>query len=862
MELGSYHHNCQLSASNVYKMDDLKGTPKFDDWTARPVVDKTVHLLSSNAVSLKFDAAEFTNRSLAETFGKRLIQGNGSSFSALGPTSKRRRCSVVDSALGIMGYDSLKVCETKGKLLVDLLTSFLLCKSSCGRVPNYHGGMAGSSLSVTSHKCRSRFCHQMLPLGTLIEVVDTCKGFFASTKDNDAQVQEVVVALVKVAVATCLFSPRVESVWGIFNRAVYENEGERRKDHKWAVQSVLDFALEKSSIYSKLPPCGRLHFWRIRPLCLKQDISRLAGEAVRRLLLPLDRELFQREEWATIVVSLSLAPEMFTEARRLLHHWLLSSGAVRLWELRGEVAAAVRDVLSHPSVWGLSSVIHLPPQLGFYSVRLRPFVLILEETPSLVGLLRLLKLLKDSEESRLELEISTSGGKLLTQRVHEIDHNSIWSLLTEFHCWFLFALKLLFRKSSKCTCGGDICKSLLNAKELESTLLDSRNECELLYPIVAARYLSWIISPADRIQRGPEEEFLVMLSRCWVELQNAPCRESSLRLSSQHEHKALKSAVQDSFINCTRCGSPVKNFKTRSEEVAGGLFDRETEVPESYGGESTVNVNRWLSLITRHYMTNATTANEVPGYSVERDISGTGRTSSSGGSSKSEGNFMVQYLPLAAITGCLRFLSPETVISLFQFVCSCEGDYAQCKGPVEENCRSVKCLPGECSSCRSLVSSWHVRSQDSGQADRVARSSQGEKSSKPSNAVFRLQARRSPVWLAGVAAVFRVLDYLDSDAILFSDGDLSVLNAEKMRVTDNLAIIVAGFVKGWGERLSSSSLHLESNVYKSTIQDLQTRFLSWIQKPRLSRIALEFCNEVKADLAMRMNREPGVFPET
>ncbi|KAL2609899.1 hypothetical protein R1flu_028472 [Riccia fluitans] len=218
--------------------------------------------------------------------------------------SKRRRCSVLDSALGIMGFDSLKVYKTEGKFLVDMLTSVIHVKSSCGTISNYLGRMDGPNSSMGSQKCRS---DQRLPVGTLLQIVNACKAFLASGKGDDTQVQEVVVALAKVAVESCSFSPRVESISCIYNREVYEKDGERRKDHKWAIQSVIDFAFQENcSIYSKLRPFGRLQFWRIRPSCLKQDISALASEAVLRLLLPLDSDLLQREEWATMIISLSL----------------------------------------------------------------------------------------------------------------------------------------------------------------------------------------------------------------------------------------------------------------------------------------------------------------------------------------------------------------------------------------------------------------------------------------------------------------------------------------------------------------------------------------------------------------------------
>ena len=85
------------------------------------------------------------------------------------------------------------------------------------------------------------------------------------------------------------------------------------------------------------------------------------------------------------------------------------SGASCLFELKEGVCAAVRDVLEHPSSWGLDleSGASLPPMSAFYHVTLQPSIQILNRLPTLQGLRELLDLIMrvgslDTTDSQLE----------------------------------------------------------------------------------------------------------------------------------------------------------------------------------------------------------------------------------------------------------------------------------------------------------------------------------------------------------------------------------------------------------------------------------------------------------------------------
>ncbi|BBM97906.1 hypothetical protein MPTK1_1g09340 [Marchantia polymorpha subsp. ruderalis] len=739
----------------------------------------------------------------------------------------------VDSALGFTRFDSRKKCDSRGGLLIDILKSLDQAKSSCGLLCNYPGRIEGPNLALRGRKVQGHVCAQRIPVSTLLQIVEICKSF-RSFKDDGTRILEVVEALVKVATETSVFAPRSESVSGVLNKAMYDDDHQRRKDTLGAVQSVVDFALEeKRSIYVKLRPSGRLRIWRIRPSCFKQDISSLAEEAMLRLLLPLDKELSQREEWAILVVCLRLAPEMFTEARRLLHDWLLSSGSVRLWELRAQLTAAVWDVASHPSAWGNEN--HLPPRFALYCVDLRPFLQVLEETPTTIGLLRIVKLL-DAEMMRCQ-PAAFSSGMGRTESSTFVHHNSIWSLLMECLPWFIFASRLLFRDWKQIE--GDS-ESLISLAKSEGFALDYERESVHVSSQVAARYIAWIISPADHTQRGCAEQLLLMTSSTWGSVVEAACRATS-PLSAEHDFRALKAAVQASYLKCTSCGSPVDRTMSLADEGVEGIARGEGDKAVNNREKGTLQaVRHWLAEVRKNFGRSVNTSNSHG----EAVASRTGETSlaTRDDNVDKKAYFLVQFLPLAALSESLTSCNIYTIVAILHFVASSGSRQS------DDNDHAKKTdFVSECCSCEAR----HPATSPLRKKRRVSSSACGQESS-----------RRSLDWVYGAGAVFSCLDALDGDVLSLGSrgqcvGDLT--GHRRRVVTDHLAVVVSEFVKEWGNSLETflseaSSPLGEKNSYSVLLEDLHCRFCRWTDTLDLSPEAKRLCAETKQLLDIKIMR--------
>ncbi|KAG6548412.1 hypothetical protein Mapa_009898 [Marchantia paleacea] len=825
----------QPAGREVYS-PNATGARDMHEKVAVPVAERMLLETWGNKDSSGFNAGRFMKNTSVYSFGECLSQD--SAWCLLEPDVKLSGSCEVDSALGLTRFDSRKICDSKGGLLVDILNSLVQAKSSCGPFCNYPGRIEGLNFSLKVRKVQGHVCAQRIPVSTLLQIVEICKSF-VSVKDDGTRIQEVVDALVKVATETSAFAPRSESVSGVLNKTIYDDDHQKRNDTLGALQRVVDFALEdKGSIYTKLRPSGRLRIWRIRPSCFKQDISSLAQEAMLRLLLPLDKELSQREEWAILVVCLTLAPEMFMEARRLLHNWLLSSGAVRLWELRAQLTAAVWDVASHPSAWGLSNENHLPPRLALYCVALRPFLQVLEETPTILGLFRIVKLL-DEERMRYQ-PVAYSSGNWPTGSSNYVHHNSIWSLLMECLPWFIFATRLLFRDWKQTE--GDT-EFLISLAKSEGFALDYERDSMHVSSQVAARYIAWIISPADHIQRGCAEEMLLMTSSSWGLVQEATCRATTFPLSGDHDFGALKAAVQASYIKCTSCGSPVDKTMSLSDEgVDSGCGKGDKAVTNC----ETVNlhaVHRWLAQVQRNFGRSVNTSSSYG----EAVASRKGESSLEMRiDSSDKAYFLVHSLPLVALSESLMTCDIYFIIPIIQFVAS-GSKFADSNRRAEDKDHGKKSVfVSECGSCNA----------------RHPASSPLLKKSRVSTSGCRQQSSGISLdWVHGVGAVFSCLDSLEGDVLSLAGIGQFVGNftGNGRRVTDYLAVVVSEFVKEWGNSLetflseASSSLG-EKNSYSVLLEDLHCRFCRWTDKLNLSFEAERVCAETKQLLDIKIMR--------
>jgi hypothetical protein len=119
-----------------------------------------------------------------------------------------------------------------------------------------------------------------------------------------------------------------------------------------------------------------------------------------------------------------------------------------LFDLKEGVGDAVRDVLEHPSSWGLDfeSGACLPPLSAFYHVTTQPLLQILIRPPSLRGLQELFDLIirDDCQDTQRE-QFSDSVNKYMAINCTETDllsSDSLWYVCESF-CNFWMICKRL-----------------------------------------------------------------------------------------------------------------------------------------------------------------------------------------------------------------------------------------------------------------------------------------------------------------------------------------------------------------------------------------------------------------------------------
>lgn len=197
-----------------------------------------------------------------------------------------RSSPLVNTALGLMGYQVPQVCDLMMKHWMD--TVHLLLRHDSLTLPKLRGILDG--------------------VDTVLREV---KG---------PRLLELIEAILKAAVHARNMKPRSSSDHWVFVRQ--KCSGSEGSDAAWAVEKILEFVVkEKEDVYRRLSPISRLHVWRLRPSLLKEDLSDLAKEFMQRPLLSVKVESHGWGALDSMVASLALAPDMLDEVRRLLLNW-------------------------------------------------------------------------------------------------------------------------------------------------------------------------------------------------------------------------------------------------------------------------------------------------------------------------------------------------------------------------------------------------------------------------------------------------------------------------------------------------------------------------------------------------------------
>lgn len=350
-------------------------------------------------------------------------------------------------------------------------------------------------------------------------------------------------------------------------------------------------------------------------------MSNLLLEAVQRPLLHVKYELKHKYAWNSMVNSLAAAPEIFAEARNLLHKWFLQTGADRVLEVHIELVSAVLDVLLKPSPCDVPSDVDLkfPSSYAFFCQRLQPLLTVLMGPLSYGNLLTILNILEEMqswEEFNSTAIQSSSSNKEPCKTSMLVDHNSAWALLLDFPTWFHFASMLLFQQDTV-----EFSEAQPGTESHDSELVQSVNITGKVDKVSvssfdsfynAAKYLAWVLSPLEASHRELVVRSLVKTAKSWKPWRSKlTCSEKRMRVEEtcsklnsldwEHEIQVNRKRRVSRFAS-EKSGLDVRHKKARVEcvhEDPGQNDLHENDTGDNGLEKSPQAVMTWLADFSR-----------------------------------------------------------------------------------------------------------------------------------------------------------------------------------------------------------------------------------------------------------------------
>ncbi|RVW43942.1 hypothetical protein CK203_072383 [Vitis vinifera] len=254
---------------------------------------------------------------------------------------------------------------------------------------------------------------------------------------------------------------------------------------------------------------GRLKGHGKLPLLLSYAVVRVAALSSRyRCLFPLTPILHEqsiKERSNNISKLLFHFPGEFS----LKNHEIPFRGLASVLQLLIEVVSMILDVVSRPTGWGISVEMgsKLPFSIAYFPYNHHVYR-ILSGTLSSESFLHLVSI--------INVPISRAGNhsmptiKQVPMKISTIGHKSVWAAAMNFPDWFFFASVLLFSEKSfqdnfYSKCGIGVPRT------------EKRHDVEpLCFSSAAARYIAWILSPADKSHQDLLVDWLTKLSESWT----------------------------------------------------------------------------------------------------------------------------------------------------------------------------------------------------------------------------------------------------------------------------------------------------------------------------------------------------------
>eukprot|EP00250_Pteridium_aquilinum_P015839 c22791_g1_i1 orf=57-1868(-) len=328
--------------------------------------------------------------------------------------------------------------------------------------------------------------------------------------------------------------------------------------------------------------------------------------------MSLKYEFRHKQGWYNLIIAMASGSDVFMEGRQTLNAWLLASGAPCIWELKVELGATVRDVLEHPSLWGLSVDVgvSLPPVSTFYHDRLHAASIILTQPPSWAGLRELASLLVNKASQNTGCSVSSLEDancldensskrqqcKTATNYQNLALEDSLWMMLMDFPAWLQFASLLLFQtpngssegNGNSHSSGSGPHKGQPNSEGLEHLRWLRHQE-------MAARYIAWHFSPQDQKLRDLVVSMLMEMVQSWLCMKDEKChlREDNKEVPAVKRRKLMTTSRENTFPSCDEqkvVDGEISNIEsTRNRVGRRDTFDD----TDSFEG-STQAVQNWL----------------------------------------------------------------------------------------------------------------------------------------------------------------------------------------------------------------------------------------------------------------------------
>nr|XP_027066099.1 uncharacterized protein LOC113691970 isoform X1 [Coffea arabica] len=314
---------------------------------------------------------------------------------------------------------------------------------------------------------------------------------------------------------------------------------------KLSFQKLLAHVPKESCISRDMPV--RLLCWYLDPALLKHNMSQILQEVNKRPFLCLSMAFSEMTEWHSILISLTLAPSLFIEARALLHNWYLLTGLASVLRLQIQLVSLVLDIVSRPMSWGLSMETGSKmPFCDAYFPYKQKTIRILAGPLSWENFQQLVqKISRLVSQGGKDYNGSSEQGVL---KMELVDHKSLWATAINFPDWFLFACLLLFSAPDF--------QGIAHLKYMIHSTDKSYDE-EVPYCAAAARYIAWILDPVTESNQDLLVDYLTKLSGLWT----------SKRFSSGKCYQASRGCKEESEIELVCLENRILKYDNHSNWI-------------------------------------------------------------------------------------------------------------------------------------------------------------------------------------------------------------------------------------------------------------------------------------------------------